>query len=97
MKKMVYVAKSARMNRDVIIDIFDDDVSFDLATARLANYSTWRSLTLTERKSRNLYIEGFLLDVEDGESAEDAYFRLVLDTCWSPDPGFFEEYMPEED
>lgn len=81
MVKTVYIAKSDRLYSKTTMDSFDLSFSFDLETAREALESDYCHMTKRERENSNLYIEGYEIDVEDGETAEEAFNRY-LEECF---------------
>lgn len=88
MKKMVYIARSDRLDGDS----FDIKVTFDAVAAREALDMEYYHLTPRELKNTFMYIEGHLEDVLDGETAKEAYNRITEDLFCLPDPDYYEEY-----
>lgn len=88
MKKNIYIARSDRKHGDS----FDLTVTFDLAEARKAAQDVLDHLTAKEREQTTNHIDGYTVEVLDGESARDAYHRLLTDDELPCDPDFYEEY-----
>lgn len=78
MKKTIYVAIASRINADS----FDLIATYDRAEAQDAIERDIAHLTPTERTRYEHYIDERTVEVEDGESAKDAYKRLLLDDEW---------------
>ena len=99
MKKMVYIAQ--RCERKDTSDIWDVAVTFDLEEARAACKADWEHMTRFEQIRNRQYIEGYMLDVEDGETAGDAYNRAIDNDELCRDPNYYEEMgayvLQEED
>lgn len=88
-KHTVYVAKSDRIGADS----FDLAVSYDIAEVRQALDMDFYHMTAAERKNSQLYIEGYSVDILDGETAKEAYSRAIDEDI---QPSFYEEFKPED-
>ena len=86
-ERMVYVAKSARADGDE----YDLGITYELDEARALCKADLAHLTDAERRHTSDRVDGWKLDVLDGESAADAYHRAFGDAAWIPDADFSEE------
>lgn len=78
MKKTIYVAKADRINGDS----FDIKVTYVKSEAQRAIKADLEHLTKMERKAYEHWIDYKSVDVEDGESAVEAYERLLDGGEW---------------
>jgi hypothetical protein len=84
----VYAVYCDRINGDS----FDIAYSFDLAVARSEADQQYHHLTHAERSSSRIYIYGWQIPVNAGETAREAWSRWIDDMFSSPDPDFCEDY-----
>ena len=75
MKKLIYVEKD-RVNGG---DEFDGLVTFDKEEAISFAERDWEHLTNSERKTHQISVAAFNVEVNEGESAKAAYTRLLED------------------
>lgn len=87
MTKTIYIARSDRKHGDS----FDLTVTFDLSEARKVAEDRRDHLTAKEREQTTTHIDGYTVEILDGESARDAYHRLLIEDELPCDPGYYEE------
>ena len=81
MKKTIYTTINERHNGDS----FDLAITFDLAEATKAMETDLKHQTPAERAKSSTYIEAREIDVLDGETAKEAYNRLLDADEWPGD------------
>ena len=79
MKRTIYVAKADRTNGDS----FNLIVTFDEVEAKKAIAKDLDHLTEREKKYYTHWIDSKEAEIEDGETAIDAYNRLLLEDEWN--------------
>lgn len=87
MTKTIYIARSDRRHGDS----FDLFATFDLAEARKAIEDGLDHLTAKEREQTTNHIDGYTVEILDGESAVDAYHRLLDEDELPSDPDYYDE------
>lgn len=92
MKRMLYNAHA----QDHSGDGWSLTVTFDRSAAFDACAAHYHHLTERERQRTDIFVEGYTVDVSDGDArgAEDL-FNDLMDSDSIPDPVFFEQYMPD--
>lgn len=86
MKKTVYIARTFRRG-----DCFDVKTTYRLNEAREALKDDAEHLTTQELKGAEHYIDGYTVEVQEGETAEEAYNRLIDEDEFPYDPDYYEE------
>lgn len=92
MKKTVYIARTFRRG-----DLFDVKTTYRLNEAREALKDDAEHLTTQELKGAEHYIDGYTVEVEDGETAEAAYNRLIDEDELPYDPDYYEAEIDGDD
>ena len=88
----VYIAYSDRINGDS----FDLIHTFDLNAARSEADQEYHHLTPAERRRSRIYIYGWQIPVNAGETAREAWSRWTEDMLDYPDPDFSEDYEVQQ-
>lgn len=83
---MTYVAECWNIHGDA----FDLAYSFDLDEARKAVLDDINHLTPKELSGVEHYIKGWIIPVEAGETAFEAWHRWIDEFCDYPDPDFID-------
>lgn len=90
--KIIYVAECLR----IYGDCFELKFSFDKDEAIMAAIADRKHLTSSERNNSTHSVKGYLMDVESGESAKEAYDRAFEDGCCNPDE-YYEITIKEDE
>ena len=77
-------------------DSFDIAYTFDLAMARSEADLEYYHLTPAERRESRIYINGWQIPVNAGETAKEAWSRWIDDMFSTPDPDFYEAYEVQQ-
>jgi len=94
MKIMIYSAESYRLDRSG--NIYDGNCDYlgsNLETARKEAAYYLDHLTKSERKSSLVFVQGFIVDEEPGDTAEAVWERYKEASYGNPD--YYEEFTPE--
>lgn len=93
MKRMIYLAESCDLSKDG--SVYDEHVlavSFDLNSVIKRLRSEFDHLTDRERARSKFCVNGYMVEVENSQCAEDAYNTWADSLCDWPDANFYEEY-----
>ncbi len=97
MKKTIYISRSFRLGASGDIEEgFDILHTFDLSEARSNIRLDWQHLTERERKNVRDCVEGYVVEVQEGETAKAAYDRLTDEDEFPCDPHYYEEFDGSE-
>ena len=88
MKKTIYVAIDIPRNIDG--DEFYGKFTYDKAEAIADAENQLAHLTKNERENRIIYVGVFEQEVNDGETAQEAFERLTYDDEWIDDHNMIE-------
>ena len=90
MEKILYVANSRRIDGDS----FDLCVTFDVKQATAAAVEDWHHMTDAERHTSINAVSGYIVHVITGETAKQAYDRMMDNDTFPSDPNYYEALSP---
>ena len=93
MKKIIYVAESSRHDGDS----YEDRVTFDKDEAISAAENARNCLSDYDRVRQSHSVSGYEVEVQDGQTAKEAWHEYVMNSAWISDPIFWQEITVKDD